>query len=957
MSVFDLPRLRFAGTALSRLPSGPAASDVDLATGRVHTLRKGDNFAGNGHFLIDAVITSVDPPAASPDPVVGRAVDFWGHYNEYLGTTANRARIFDVDPASRWSTIVMVGQFGFGRSGRSSDTGYMLTGQVEGFQPPRWHRPGQVLHQFVVDQAGGLTWLPEADRSPAVTALRTLLAAERASGLVVQFVLNHRTRPAPRGEPPGVPFDLDGVIAPWHSHELRTYPAGRLLTSRRAKDTCRPPVNLTLQITPADLLVNLVELLPHGLSLRTAHSGSTVAHLPAGVTGIVSAALTGPPERADAEPLEVVDASGAVVLAEEVVNVQVDDACVILEHPRGPEDADHDVEVTVRSFVRGVPAAVSRVEVRQCANPRATQGRHPVVALDGEPSCVLSTDASGLGTFTLRGLRAGTARLSLCADGEAAPQGHDDERHFPGAMTVRVLPDDWRLDGIPLEKVDFSLIHREVFAPYEELYPFMREEVFSLADRFKVETYAMLIWQMCDPRNKDRTYYMPPSRDLTAPKARLLLKYLRRQQTPRDVLVVTPGGHDGRPVLATRDALVRALRCGAAVELAVMLQYLYAAYSVPTYGTGVELVRRGEWTSAQLAMACGDGGKTADGGVRGTLLGIAREEMVHFLMVNNILTAVGEPFHVPRIDFGTINAELPVPLDFCLEGLSVGSAERFARIEEPAGASGEVRLGNLTGAAARPGYGSLSELYADIRDGLTRLPDLFVAAGESGGGEHHLFLRRSIDREHPDYQMEVDDLPSALFAIDVITEQGEGGVLTAEDPGEESHHAAFLRLSSLLAADLSWRPSYPVLRNPSLDPGDHAKDAITDPVAREVAMLFNDAYFLMLQLMVQHFYGRPGGSLRRSPLMNHAIDVMTAMMRPLAELLVTLPAGRAGRTAGPTFELDLLPGYLAQPGVAARTLAARFQRLATRAAACSLVPRRVAEQSAFLSAYFREERA
>ena len=29
-----------------------------------------------------------------------------------------------------------------------------------------------------------------------------------------------------------------------------------------------------------------------------------------------------------------------------------------------------------------------------------------------------------------------------------------------------------------------------------------------------------LIWQMCDPRNKTKTYYMPPTRDLSEPKAR-----------------------------------------------------------------------------------------------------------------------------------------------------------------------------------------------------------------------------------------------------------------------------------------------------------------------------------------------------------------------------------------------------------------------------------------------------
>jgi hypothetical protein len=324
--------------------------------------------------------------------------------------------------------------------------------------------------------------------------------------------------------------------------------------------------------------------------------------------------------------------------------------------------------------------------------------------------------------------------------------------------------------------------------------------------------------------------------------------------------------------------------------------------------------------------------------------------------------AIGEPFTVPRIDFGTINDELPVALDFSLEGLGLGSVQRFIEIEKPESAVRDVQLGDIRATGPRPslGYASLSELYGDIRDGLRRVPGLFVVERGRGGGEHHLFLRRSIDLDHPDYQMEVDDLASALFAIDVITEQGEGNVLTSEHPGEESHHASFTRLAGLLAADPTWRPSYPVLRNPTLLDGTRVKDPVTVPDTRAAMKLFNDSYFMMLQLMVQHFGGQPDSSLRRSALMNHAIDVMVGMMRPLAELIVTMPSGRKGRTAGPSFELPAQPGYISRSDVAARAMARRFQRIAEEAAKHPLVPVRVAEQSDFLCEYFRalsEERS
>jgi hypothetical protein len=87
--------------------------------------------------------------------------------------------------------------------------------------------------------------------------------------------------------------------------------------------------------------------------------------------------------------------------------------------------------------------------------------------------------------------------------------------------------------------------------------------------------------------------------------------------------------------------------------------------------------------------------------------------------------------------------------------------------------------------------------------------------------------------------------------------------------------------------------------------------------------------------------------------MNHAIDVMTGMMRPLAELIVTMPSGRKGRTAGPSFELPAQPGYISRPDVASRAIAQRFGRIAEEAAKHPLVPTRVAEQSAFLHDYFQ----
>ncbi|MEI5527690.1 ferritin-like domain-containing protein [Streptomyces brasiliscabiei] len=1097
MSVFDLPRLHFRGTATTHLPTGPRGGLVDLATNTALTedglpfpahrppaeyhdhldrlgprfgtdgrpapdgpfgAAKGEDFAGNGHFAVDARIVGAESRAGdldTTDPVVGRAADMWGHYNEYLATTANRARVFDVDPASEWTTTIMVGRFCFGRDGRSHDVGNMATGAVHGFQPPRWHNSGHredagdhwmarrlrrsVVHQFVVAD-DELTWLDEASASPVVRLLRQTVAAEDTGGLVVQFALTGLCAPqAP--DRPGL-WRLRGTVAPWRPHEPRTYPAGRLLVPDRPRRAPAPggPHNLTVEMTDEHVTLNMITAMPEAtgpvprgtpagpggpepapvdlgdLELRTADSGRLVARVPrqaylgeqfslAG--GLVTVPAELPADAVADEALCLVGTGpGGPVpyLREKETNVQVDDASLLLEHPRDADDAEHDVEVRVRSFVRGRPGPVRGIDVRQFFNPAALPrdpvARRPearcadldIVRLragrgDGSGTwssgCRLDTDRTGLGWFTLRGAAAGTARVLLSTDtGDlpcdtdlpgSAPRAQDADDglgYWSGAgyLSVRVLPDDWRLAGIGQDEATFDLVYREVFAYYEHLFSFMKAEVFSLADRCKVETYAKLIWQMCDPRNKARTYYMPPTRDLSEPKARLLLTFLRARQAPDEVLLTVPTAARRSGWITTREQLVKVLRDAAAIELTVMLQYLYAAYSVPTHGAGLEYVRRGLWTPGQLRLACGDGGETLDEGIRSMLLNIAREEMIHFLLVNNILMAVGEPFHVPRIDFGTVNAELPVPLDFSLEGLSAGSVERFVRIERPEDLVGEVRRGDTVTAPAshdpRHPYASLSELYADIREALERVPDLFLVDKGRGGGEHHLFLRESLERRHPDYQLEVDDLASALFAIDVITEQGEGGVL---DPSaaEPSHYTSFLRIAELLREAPArpdrpggerWNPAYPVVRNPTLGSGNRASETVTDPDARSVMKLFNGSYTMALRLMAQHFGERPDGSLRRSDLMNAAIDMMTGLMRPLAELLVTMPSGRRGTTAGPSFELTEQPVPVPRPDVARRGIALRLDRLAAESGKNPLVPARVGEMSAFWADHFRPSR-
>ncbi len=1068
MSVFDLPRLHLAGIGITRLPTGPRSGLLDLATnaaiadsapfpvtrpaqeyhayldrqggrfepdgtvtpdGRFGSV-KGWNFGGNGHFWVDAVVTSCERSPGeidTTDHIVGRQLDLWGHYNDYPASTANRARVFDVDPASNWTTAVMVGQLSLGRSGRSHDVGYMATGDVYGIAPPRWQNPRHVLHtdehplskefarsvvhQFVVDKTDRLDWLDEAVTSPTVSALRELVDTDEFGGLLMQFALFNIATPVDNDAPDR--WDMHGTIAPWRPQEMRTYPAGRLLTGRElfreGRDT--PLHNLTVELCDERVTANMITAVPvmsraatrdagpthqlgsrldvGDLELRTS-TGRLLAVFPRAVYlgtdfrrsgGVLSTPRVDGRHDDPAEPLQLQASDGTVLLTEEEITVQSDQTSLFLEHPNMATGQDFAVDVTVRSFVRGRPAKVDRIEVHQFFNPRglpldpracASHARSTDIAIaefatvtrPGEPkkyrtSCTLSTDDAGHGRLVIRGARAGTTQVLLLPAGTPLPcdpgtagsaalaYDNDDRLGYwssAGFLSVRVLPNNWHLDDIPPDEITFDLVYREVFAYYELMYSFMKAEIMSLADIARVTTQARLIWLVCDPRNKDKTYYMPSTRDMTEPQANLLLRFMQAtegaRQTPPSLAAEKPAAG----TIKTRTELCRALRQAATIELAVMLQYLFALWSIPTYSAGVTYVERGEWTSKQLQLMCGDGPHVLDGGIRGDLLSVAREEMIHFLVINNIIMATGQPFHLPNIDFGTVNSQLPVPLDFCLEAFGRGSLQRFIALEQPYNLVRDISGSNsfaATKASSPYPYGSLSELYSAIREAIQRIPYVIMVEPGRGGGEHHLFMRESFNAIHPDYHLEVDDVTSAVFAIDFVTEHGEGNVIESVLPNEESHFDTFLRISELLTSEyttgpggrrMPWNPAYPVMRNPTLHAGNSASDLVTNQEARTAMELFNRSYAIAMQLMVQHFGHSPDKSLRRSRLMNMAIDLMTGVLRPLGEHIVTLPSGRPGRTAGPSFEMDREVPFIARPDIATKWLAARFAELSVDAA-------------------------
>jgi hypothetical protein len=1134
MSILDFPRIHFRGTARIHVPTGNNNNigAIDIGTNTVYrdgekvdlsqpptefhkymreaaprynaagewdergefSKAAGWDFEGNSHFSWDARIvgTQVGPeetPSAAADPLVGRLIELWGHYNEYLGTTFNRARMVDCDPASNWATQVYAGQLTFGRKGPSLETPNIFSADIQCVQHSRFlhfdhirelvphcNNPefaGAALFQFTVSKTDdAFNWGEEAEASPVLRALRKALEKPGVKGLVVQYVL-YNMATTTRPDSPAF-TDLVGTIGLWRQEELRTYPAGRLLAPKASLFKPRPgrpeapKLGAALvQVSGGRVSFNMPITIPAvgrkpkleasdgpthplgpplalgTLELRVSGSDRLVARVPPEAyswdahhrtSGIIDVPL----ELGDGAVRDELERHGlyltaelpggarVVVLEEEELNIQTDSGNLYVEFPNPRKNALLAQCVEVRTFLRGRPAAVRDLHLHQFYNPRAVPhlryefekdprnaGRtfdfprsdeFPIAYFkpgrpeDGgtyAPTCAFDTDEEGRGYVSIIGHRGGTTRVFMSPHAERhvfplqgdlrneAEYNYDNYDRircwgYLPSFHVRVLPDDWALEEVPDRDVDFTFLYQHVLGYYELIYPFMRSLVFSLADRCKCETYARLMWQMCDPKNKDKTYYMPPTRELSHPKSMLFLKYLRNVE--RIGYVPPPKAQKKTPhrKLESREQLVRALRDAVELELSLMLQYTYAAWSLPNHVTGCEYVERGLWTPEQLKLVCGDGAEALDQGWRGTILEVAHEEMAHFLVANNLLMALGEPFYVPTVDLSGANRFFPIDTEFALQPFSLGTLERFIEFEYPDYFEKEVvtppelaavpdvaglpGLGTIPDLALDngPGYSSVSELYHQIREAFETLPDLIVVERGKQGGEHHLFLHEAINRKHPDYQLQVDDVPSALFGVDFITQQGEGS--SPDSPlYERSHFHRFRTIAQQLADQQTkhfqarrapWNPAYPALRNPTLRGREGGGNRVTVAETRQVMAITEGCYELMLQLMVQHFGLMPRASLRRSDLMNASIDVMTGLLRPLGILLMTLPSGKKGRTAGPSFELDKAPAYIPVPQVAYKVISTKFRRLHELSLPLPSVSEAVKELLLFYSDYF-----
>jgi len=383
----------------------------------------------------------------------------------------------------------------------------------------------------------------------------------------------------------------------------------------------------------------------------------------------------------------------------------------------------------------------------------------------------------------------------------------------------------------------------------------------------------------------------------------------------RDVLIVE-GSHGwryvslmgGEPaiVVGDRKELTYLLCLAAELEHGLMCEYLYAAFSLksaPGPGlSGDQLAAVERW--------------------RGVIFAIAGEEMLHWAVVQNLLTAVGSAPYVSRPHMPHQAKGYPPGVQLRLLPFGEAALQHFVYLERPEGMERADAEGFEPAGPPPPpmrleeivprgqDFATQGHLYRSVERGFAHL------AGKLG--QDRLFIGPAFQQADeatfgwPDLHP-ITDLAGANRALERIVEQGEG----ATGNWETAHYGRFLGvLDEYLAmrrADPGFEPAYPVAgAGMRAVEGIEPDVYITDPATGACSDLFNAVYELVLQMIARYFAFGHETPEQRQILARAAVGLMFQAIKPLGLLLARLPVGpdQPGVTAGANFQLPFRASFL-----------------------------------------------
>jgi len=389
------------------------------------------------------------------------------------------------------------------------------------------------------------------------------------------------------------------------------------------------------------------------------------------------------------------------------------------------------------------------------------------------------------------------------------------------------------------------------------------------------------------------------------------------------------------------DYLILLLQVGAEIEHGLMVQYLYAAYSLG--GPQVPEASRPQVRRWQESI-----------------LTIAREEMGHLIAVQNLLVLLGGPVSLARQDYPWDSPFYPFP--FQLEPVTLDSLACYIYAEMPpvvptgtpaydhfhahdkASIDAAVRRRITPGNAAHHVdeiYESMIEIMAD----RTRIPDSAFNAetysrqmswDEWAKGYGPQYPTPPSDGVDPagtgseprppsswPARVIVPQMATRTMAVDALKDiagQGEGPHLS-DTSLEPSHFDRFLEVYQEFEAVSGWSATRRVVINPTTVRARGADATFLEAHdARSWANLFNLRYRMLLTYLA-HMYALPVPGDPNTPSARpgvlHRVFAEMFNVKTIAGIMMRLPAGvdsAPDACAGPPFEM---PYTLDLPGSAA----------------------------------------
>lgn len=393
-----------------------------------------------------------------------------------------------------------------------------------------------------------------------------------------------------------------------------------------------------------------------------------------------------------------------------------------------------------------------------------------------------------------------------------------------------------------------------------------------------------------------------------------------------------------------RDFVIRLLHIGAELEHGLMVQYLYAAYSL-----GGDHLSREEQREVQQWQDL--------------ILTVAREEMGHLLTVQNLLCLIGGPVTFERENFPWDGPFYPFPFTF--EPLSRSSLAAYVFAEMPGNFETLEELYE-TGTSAfdraflkkdlpfiketvrkwieQDGALPVGEVYQLVHDILAdpaKVPDSdfraetypFQATWDDWGrGYHPRPDSPGGDQAKPEKSRAnliieaVATRTQALYAIREISGQGENPDLRRQADEEPSHFERFVEVLEAfdrkVASDKDWSPSRRLPVNPTTGEANDPEHLpagttlITCAASAKWANLFNCRYRMLLTGLAHTFrLARsvdPDEPNARGAVMHRIFGEMYHL-KAIAGILVRMPLTEDPgdpRRAAPPFEM---PYTLALP--------------------------------------------